>query len=589
MTPHGLLTLVLVLAAVVAMVTDRLPTALIVLGTDVLLLVVGVLKPEDALSGFGNPAPITVGALFIVARAVQKTGAMQPLLESAVGHRDQGRRGLWRLLAPVTACSAFLNHTPLVAMLAPPVTDWAESRGVAPSKYLMPLSFASIIGGLVTLIGTSTNLVAAGMMSAHGMAPLGMFELTPVGIPIAMIGLGLLVLLSPRLLPGRKTARQQFQQQIREFVYQTVVENAGPYDGRSVEQAGLRHLQGVFLVEVERNGHVIAPATPTTVLRGGDRLTFSGRVDMIRDLQSRRGLRAVEHEHAVPFAKPGHTFFQAVLGSGSELVGRTLRETDFRNRYQAAVVAIHRSGQRVNEKLGGVKMREGDALLLVADDGFEGRAASNTSFALVARLGGSMPVGTRAALIVAAIAIGVVVVAGLGLMPILQASLLACLLLLATGIMTPQEARNARDMDVLFTIAGAIGIGLAIEKSGLGGFIARGVIDMGGHWGPQGVLLALSVATVLLTNIITNKAAVVLMFHIALAAAHAMNVSERAYVIAVTLSASCSFITPIASQTNIIVNGMAGYKFSDFARLGVPLSIMMITLITLLVPIFWHF
>ncbi|MGQ0560703.1 MAG: SLC13 family permease [Gemmatimonadota bacterium] len=588
MSGHAWLTLLLIVTAIYALATDRLPTAVVVLGTNVLLLVFGVIGPAEALSGFANPAPVTVAALFILARAVEKTGALQPMLETALGHSDPGRRGLLRLLAPVTVSSAFLNNTPIVAMLAPPVAQWAEKRGLSPSSYLMPLSFATILGGTITLIGTSTNLVVSGLMPAAGMQPLGMFELTPIGLPVAAAGLGVLVLLAPRVLPVRRSARQEFER-TREFVYQTVVDRGGPYDGRSVEQAGLRNLQGVFLVEVERNGHVIAPATPATVLTGGDCLTFAGRVDMIRDLQARRGLRAVEHAHAVSFAKPGHTFFEAVVGGASDLAGKTLRDVEFRNRYQAAVLAIHRSGQRVNEKLGTVPMREGDTLLLVSDGGFSNRWRDHNDFALVAELGGSMPVSGREAIVVAAIALGVVFVAGLGLLPILQASLIGSMLLLLTRIVTPGEARHAVEIDLLVTIAASFGIGAAIQKSGLAATLGGGIIAAAGQFGPTGVLLAVILATIAVTELITNNAAAVLLFPIAVAAAHSLGVDARPFAIAVAISASLSFLTPIGYQTNTMVYGLGGYRFGDFARLGLPLTIMSIVLLVLLIPVFWPF
>jgi di/tricarboxylate transporter len=368
-----------------------------------------------------------------------------------------------------------------------------------------------------------------------------------------------------------------------------VVEPAGPFDGRSVEQAGLRHLQGVFLVEVERNGHIIAPATPTTVMQGGDRLTFAGRVDMIRDLQARRGLRAVEHAHAIAFAKPGHTFFEAVVGGASELSGRTLRDVQFRNRYQAAVLAIHRAGERVNEKLGTVKLKEGDTLLLVSDESFEARWRDANDFALVARLGDNLPVTSRQAIIVAMIALGVVVLAGAGVLPILQASLIGSVLLLGTRILSPAEARSAIELDVLVTIAASFGIAAAIEKSGLAAILAGGITAAAGQWGPLGVLLVVTLATVGITELITNNAAVVLVFPIAIAAAAALGVDARPFAIATTVAASCSFLTPIGYQTNTMVYGLGGYRFNDFIRLGLPLTIVAIAMIMLVVPVFWPF
>ncbi len=589
MTSQAWITLLLVMLAIGCLVTERLPTAVVILGTNILLLIIGIIEPTDALAGFANPAPVTVAALFILARAVEKTGAMQPILERVLNTDKPGGTGMVRMLAPVSLMSGFLNNTPIVAILAPQVAQWAEKRGLSPSAYLMPLSFATILGGTITLIGTSTNLVVSGLMTANGMQPISMFELTPVGLAMTAVGLLVMAVTAPRILPARATARQQFEERTREFVYQSIVEPGGPFDGRTVEQAGLRQLQGVFLVEVERNGHVIAPATPSTVLNGGDRLSFAGRVDMIRDLQAHRGLRAVEHEHVMSFAKPGHTFFEAVVGGTSDLAGKTLREVQFRNRYQAAVVAIHRAGQRVNEKLGTVSMKPGDTLLLVSDDGFDRRWRDRHDFALVSRLGGSMPVSSREAAIVATVALGVVFCAGVGLLPILEASLVGSLVLLLSRILSPTEARSAIEIDILVTIAAAFGIGTAIEKSGLAAVLGSGIVNMAGAFGPTAVLLGIIVATLIITELITNNAAAVLLFPIAVASATALGVDARPFAIAVTLAASCSFLTPIGYQTNMMIYGLGGYRFNDFARLGLPLTLAVTIIMTIMIPLLWPF
>ena len=268
-------TAIVLIATVAALTRDVLSPPVAVLGANIALLVTGVISTSEALSGFSNPAPMTVAALFVVARAVEKTGALQPLLWNTLGNGHGERRSLARLLVPVAGASAFMNNTPIVAMQAPQVARWAGNR--AASLYLMPLSFATILGGTLTLIGTSTNLVVSGLMEESGMPPIGMFELTMVGLPMTVIGLLGVVLLAPLVLPDRRTARQEFVENPREFVCQARVTPQGPLDGMTVEAARLRNLEGVFLAEIERKGEIIAPVAPATVLRGGDRLTFAGR------------------------------------------------------------------------------------------------------------------------------------------------------------------------------------------------------------------------------------------------------------------------------------------------------------------------
>ena len=587
MSGAGWLTLAVVAGTVVLLARDTVPPALAVLGADILLLLAGVIDTDAAFAGFSNPAPITVAALLVVAAAVEKTGALQPLVAAALRRGDGSRRELARLLVPIAAASAFLNNTPIVAMLAPQVADWAEKRGKAASLYLMPISFATVLGGVVTLIGTSTNLVASGLMVEAGMAPLGMFELTRAGLPVAVCGLAVLIALAPILLPDRRPARAALHDDLREFVMHCTVSAGGPLDGETVEGGGLRNLQGVFLVEVERDGEVIAAPAPSTVLRGGDRLAFAGRVDTVRDLQGMRGLVPAEHAHTAAYASARHTFFEAVVSGASPLVGKTLRQAGFRERYQAAVLAIHRAGQRVNAKLGTVPLREGDTLLLLSDDGFAPRWRDRSDFLLVSRLGGAPPPSSRQALLVGVLTFGLVAVAGLGLVPILHASLVAAIALVATGVLSPAQARAAVDLDVLVVIAASFGLGAAVEQSGLAALLGGALVGAAAGMGPVAVLAAVAVATLLLTELITNNAAAVLLFPVAMAAAAQLHLNPRAFAVAVTIAASTSFLTPIGYQTNTMVYGMGGYRFGDFARLGLPVTLVSLAAIVIFVPLFW--
>jgi di/tricarboxylate transporter len=577
------LTLVTVVSMVAVMATDLLAPAATVFGAVVLLLVAGVIGPEQALSGFANPAPFTVAALFVLARAVEKTGALQPILAATLEEGAGSRRSLVRLLLPSAAASGFLNNTPIVAMLAPPVAEWANRRGVSPSRYLMPLSFAVILGGMVTLIGTSTNLVVSGLLVAAGQPPLGMFEISPVGLPAALAGLLVVIILAPRILPARRAALRDLEEEFRDFVVDMAVIPGGPLEGQTVQSARLRHLQGVFLVQIDRDGELIAPVAPETILRGNDRLRFVGRSDLVIDLQRTRGLVSSEQQHLAGFDTTRAAFFEAVIGPASPLVGRTLREAEFRSRYQAAVVAIHRAGQRVDAKLGQVRLRVGDTLFLLGDPGFRDRWYDRNDFLLVSRVGGSMPISTRKALLVGLITLGIVVVAGVGLLPILHASLVAAVALVVLGVLTPGEARGAVDLEVVVLIAAAFGLGAAIESTGLAERLAAGLVVGFGGLGTTGVLLGVVLATMALTELITNNAAAVLVFPIAAAAAAATGLDPRAMAVAVAVAASASFLTPIGYQTNTMVYGLGGYRFGDFARLGAPLTVIVIITIVLTV------
>ena len=366
-----------------------------------------------------------------------------------------------------------------------------------------------------------------------------------------------------------------------------IVKGAEFETGTFTSLKGLRHLQGVFLAEVEREGEFIAPVNPTTVLRGGDRLVFVGKADLVVDLQTTRGLVSSEQTHLVDFDTTRHTFFEAVVGQASPLVGKTLLEAGFRERYQGAVVAIHRAGQRVRAKLGQVRIHVGDTLLLLTDAGFRNRWRDRNDFLLVSRLGGTPPGATRKAGIAGVILLTIVVAAGTGIMPILQAALLGGIALILFGVLTPGEARDAVDFDVIVVIAGAFGLGAAIQTSGLADRLGTILIGVSSSFGPLGVLLGLVLATVMLTELITNNAAAALVFPIALSTAAELGLDPRPFAIAIAVAASASFLTPIGYQTNTMVYGPGGYRFSDYIRLGAPLTVVAIVAIMTAVPHFW--
>ncbi|MBW3604191.1 MAG: SLC13 family permease [Actinobacteria bacterium] len=578
MTLDAWLTLAVVAASLVLLVRDTLPPPVVLLGGTITLVVTGVLDGVAAFAGFANPAPITVAALYVLARAVEVTGALDPVLSRLLGsgERERSTRGLLaRLLVPVAGASAFLNNTPIVAMTAPQVATWSEQRGRSAAPLLMPLSFAAILGGVVTSIGTSTNLVISGLLVDRGLPPLGLFEISRVGLPVAVVGVALLVLLAPVLLPER-AGGVDLKEQVREFSVDMRVVDDGPLVGLSVEEAGLRQLQGVFLVRIERTGHVIAPVGPGEVLSAGDVLSFVGNVDLIVDLQRIRGLASTEEHHLYGIDETRQAFFEVVLGSSSQLAGSTLKEVGFRSRYDAAVLAVHRAGQRVEAKLGELQLRAGDTLLLLADSSFRRKWRESGDFLVVARLGGTSPGRRRKAPLVLALTGLLVVLAGSGLLDILDAALLITIALVATGVLTLREARDAVDLDVIIVIGAAFGLGAAMEATGLAAAAASVLLSVFSSFGAIGALLGVVVTTIVLTEMITNNAAAVLMFPIAFTAADAANADPRSFAIAVAVAASASFLTPIGYQTNTIVYGLGGYRFADYPRLGFPLTVLVL-------------
>lgn len=573
MSLEVVVTVAVITGVLALLITDRLPPSVSVLGGLVVLLVSGVLTADQALAGFSNPAPFTVAALYVVARAVEKTGVLQPVLRSALAGAKSHRGALARLLVPVAAASAILNNTPIVAAISPQVEAWVRRRGHAPSRYLLPLSYAAIVGGTVTAIGTSTTLVVSGLLESYGYAPLGLFEVAAAGLPLALIGVVYVILAAPVLLPDRARPFHSLEE-ARDFTACMEVLTGGALSGVTVQDAGLRDLRGVFLAEVLREGEIIAPATPATRLQGGDLLVFVGQARQVLDLTSNPGLRSAEEEHARTLYDAGHTYFEVVVGPGSRLVGQTLKSADFRKTFQAAVLAIHRAGEPVHGKLGQVPLKAGDTLLLLADEGFRERWRDRSEFLLVAHIGGMAPTNPVQARVVAATLVAMVTAGALGWLSILELALLGATALVAGRVLTPGEARRAIDLDVILLIAGAFGLGSALEVTGIAGAVAAQVMGALGGWGPAGVVLGTLLLTLMLTELVTNNAAAVLVFPLALSLASAGGIPVRPLAILVAVAASASFLTPLGYQTNTMVFGPGGYRASDYLRFGAPLTLL---------------
>ena len=580
-------TALVILGVLIALVKQALAPWAIILTGALALLVVGVLTPAQAFSGFSNPAPITVAALYVLAAGIEKTGALASVLQRTLGERGRYRRPLARILAPTAGASAFLNNTPIVAMLIPQITAWADRRGASASKLLMPVSFAAMLGGMITVIGTSTNLVVSGAMPELGLEQIGFFEIGKLGLPIALVGLVLLVLLSPTLLPGRRSAVDELQQEGKRFAIEMTVQPGGPVDGKTIDAAGLRSLPGFFLASVDRGDTVIAPARPDTVLRGGNRLRFVGSRDRIVDAHQIPGLDPAEHKHVLDLDTPSAKYFEVVIGPGSPLVGRTLRESGFRSTYQAAVVAIHRSGQLVEGKLGQEPIHVADTLIVVSDPDFGDRWRHRSDFLLIGGVDGTPPAMNVKAWVPVTVLFLVVGLAALGVLPILQGALLGAMALVATRVLTVQEARRSIDVDVIVTIAAAFGLAAAMQTSGLAAALADGLVGLFDSLGPTGVLLGLVLATLIMTELITNNAAALLMLPIAVASAESVGLDPRGVAIAVAIAASASFLTPIGYQTNMMVYGPGGYRFGDYARLGWVLTLLVVVLTVTLTPVLW--
>lgn len=608
---------IVLLVAVVALARELAPPPAIMLAALVALVLVGVMNPRQAFAGLSNPATLTIAGLFVVARAVRDHARVDQVVERVLGgrprpgedrpRRDRGatedvrsthatpatvdarstRLALLRIPVPVLGLSSVLNNIPLVATLAPVVRGWAERHGVATTHLLIPLSFAAILGGLLTTIGTATNLVVSGMLESQGLPAFGFFEVTWVGLPLAVVGVLVMVALAPRVLPDRRSPHERLGTTDRDFAVRLQVAADGPVDHATVEDAGLRDLRTTFLVGLVREGHEVAPVAPDTLLLAGDVLTFVGRVADIRDLVSRPGLVEAERPQTAALDGDGHDYYECILGSSSRLVGRTLKEVSFRGYYGGAVVAIHRSGERIDAKLGTVRLQSGDALLVLADEQFAERWQGQQDFAvIVPHHARSRERSSREGLVVATV-LGMVAASASGLVPIVTSVLGAVAVLVGTRTIRFRRALDALDLDVLLIVAAAIGLGIAMRSSGLADLVADGVTAGAARGSPLLALALVVIGTLVLTELVTNVAAAGLMVPVALQAATQLDADPTGFAVAVAIAASASFLTPIGYQTNTIVYGLGGYRFGDYWRLGLPLTATVILVTLLVVPVVW--
>ncbi len=573
-----------------SLVFSRWAADVVLMGGVTLLLVLGILSPEAALSGLANEGMVTVGVLFIVSAGLRETGAINWITDFLLGRPTSTSSAQMRVMAPVAAMSAFLNNTPVVAMLIPAVTDWARKYQLSISKLLMPLSYAAIVGGTCTLIGTSTNLIVNGLLiEESGTEGLAMFEMAWIGVPCTILTFIYVLFASKWLLPERKSAITQFSD-VRQYTVEMMVEERSSLEGKSIEEAGLRQLSGLYLIEIDRRGHVIPAVSPRQVLESGDRLVFAGVVDSVVDLQKIRGLKpATNQVFKVNVPRPERNFIEAVISDSNPLVGKSVKEGKFRSRYNAAIIAVSRNGEQLRLKIGDIVLRPGDTLLLEAPSDFIDHHRNSRDFFLVSQLLGSRPPRHNRALISLSILAGMVILVSTGVLSMLKGALLASGLMIITRCLTGNIARRAVDWQVLIVIAASFGLGQALHQTGGADYLANQIVNIAGTGDPIIALSAVYFATALLTAMITNNAAAVLMFPVVLSMASSLGVSYMPFLIVLMIAASTSFATPIGYQTNLMVFGPGGYHFSDFIRMGLPLTVLVGGVCLLIVPLIWPF
>ena len=588
MSLEAYFSLSVVAAVTLSLMLTKLGADLVFMTGLVLLMLTGILSPDAALAGFSNQGMITVAALYVVVVGLRETGSLNWLGQQLLGRPKSVLNAQARIMLPVTLLSAFVNNTPVVAMLIPAVNDLAKRASIAPSKLMIPLSYAAIFGGSLTLVGSSTNLVVNGLVIEELGQSLRFFELAWIGLPVAVVGLGFVLLTSRWLLPERQSPLTLFRNP-REYTVEMQVYAGSPIIGKSIERAGLRHLPGLYLAEIERQGQSIPAVSPSESLQENDRLIFVGIIESVLELQKIRGLE-VATEQVFKLDAPRHerVFTEAVVSASCPLVGKSIRDGQFRTVYNAVIIAVARGGERLSQKIGDIILKSGDTLLLEARPNFALQQRNAGDFLLVSSHPDAAPLRHERAGVALIILLGMVLVVATGLTSMLYASLLAAVLMVLSGCCTAAEARQGIDWQVLVVIAASFGLGTALEASGAANAIAESLLTWAGP-SPHFSLGLIYLMTTLFTAFITNNAAAVIVFPIALTLAETLAVNPTPFIIAIMLAASASFATPIGYQTNLMVYGPGGYQFRDYLRIGLPLSFILGILTIALIPLIWRF
>jgi len=581
------------------LIANRAPDALL-LGAVVILAIVRIITPEEALAGFSNTSMLTVGALYVVAAAMRETGALDTAGSWLLKRAKSERAVLVRMAGSLPAMSAFLNNTPIVAMFIPIVSDWCKKHRIAPSKLLLPLSYLCIIGGTCTLIGTSTNLVVNGLMQevsqsdpelSQALHPMGFFELGYVGLPYAIVGIIYLLVIGHRLLPNREDLIEKFTQSSREYLVNMRVQSNCRLVGQTVQEAGLRQLPSLFLVEITRDDRAISPVPPDCVLKSNDVLTFTGVVRTIVDLEKIQGLVPIADEgyEAHAAKRRGRVLCEAVVSKTCPSVGKSIRDADFRARYNAAVVAVHRGGEQLVGKVGDMVLKPGDTLLIQAGPHFMRANRNNPHFLLVGGVDDSRSLRHDKAIWSLILLVVLITLMVSGVIKIVLAAFLVAGLMVATRCISASHARRSVDWQTLITIAAAFGIAKALINSGCVDSISAFFTSLTGRLGSYGVLAGVYLMTSLFASMVGNNAAAALVFPFAVVIAGQTGVNPRPFVMCVAFAASASFISPLSYQTNLMVYGPGGYRFTDFVRVGLPLNMLLLICATILIPLVWHF
>ncbi len=588
LTPDAILTLSVIVFCFGLLVFSRFPADAVLIGGVALLTLLGVITAEEALLGLSNEGMATVAVLFIVARGLAQTGVVNWISQRLLGRPNAMPQAQLRLMAPVAALSSILNNTPVVAMMVPAVSDWAKRNKLNVSQLMMPLSYAAIIGGTCTLVGTSTNLVINDMLvDNHQGIGLSMFDLAWVGVPCVLVVIAFTIGFSRWLLPHRGEADHALFGDARQYIVEMEVEADSPLSGQSIEDAGLRQLPGMYLVEIDRNNQLITAVSPRETLLAGDHLIFAGDVRSVVDLKNIHGLKVAERQvFKLESGTQSRCLVEVVVSPNFPGLGKTIRDARFRNIYGAAIIAVAREGEQLKTKIGDIELKPGDTLLLETHDQFVSQQRYNRDFLLVSEIENSRPVHYEKRGVAALIMAGMVVLVTIGLLSMFKAALLAAGLMIISRCIKIQDARQSVDWQIILVIAASIGLGGAMDKTGAAAVIAEAMVGLSAH-SAIATLAVLFIITAAFSAVISNLAAAVIVFPIAVAASQQLGVDLLPFAVTLMVAASACFSTPIGYQTNLMVYGPGNYRFVDFLKIGIPLTVLVGLTTLLIVPVIW--